>query len=277
MARRSEINTIEKAGRVAYREAPIILWGDDESGYVNDVLNVVSSKIILAEVRLAPGQRFQASNVHKPIYDSDVCLYVLEGQYTVQLPDTGEVKVAEAGEMLFLRGPQWHFGYNFSSGVTRVLETISPPAAADRFADAICPSPIRGVDVIALEDFPATAAKAANLLRRIKPADALPAIIGTKSPLRLRIMASSPRVSLALVNLLPGQASEIVKFTSDATVYIESGRLTLRNITDTDAEDLEPGDAYFLPAGTEWQLRSHTGDPAFGQIALAGSFAKEIN
>lgn len=276
MARRNEIGNIERAGPSFYRDAPVILWGDEDSGFVNDVLNIVSENIILAEIRLAPGQSFRASDIHKPIYDSDVCLYVLEGEYTVQLPETGEVHIAKAGQMLFMREPVWHFGHNFGEREVRVLETIAPPAAADRFADEICPSPALGADRKPLADFPLTRHEAAQSLKRVDPSEALPVITGKNSHFRMLIMASTPRVSLGLVDLLPGQSSDVLKFSSDATVYVERGCLTVRNLTDSDAENLNPGDAYFLPAGIEWQVRNHSGKAAFGQIALAGSFESEL-
>lgn len=268
MARRDAIQTITTAQKVAYEDAPYILWGDEDSGQVNDILNMVSDKIILAEIRLLPGTGFRASSRHKPIYDADVCIYVLQGEYTVLLPDTGIVRVARKCEMLLLRGPQWHFGHNFGSEETRCLETISPPSNAALFADAVCPSPIIGFDASDGRDN-----RALSLVRREQ---AISAVIGKKNLLRLDIMANDARVSLALVNVLSGQQSDPLEFTNAATFYLEHGCIAIDNLTDGGSELLNAGDAFFLPAATIWRLRNFSVSSAYGQIAVAGPIGNDL-
>jgi quercetin dioxygenase-like cupin family protein len=268
MAKRDAIQTTTTARKVAYADAPYILWGDEDSGQVNDILNMVSDRIILAEIRLLPGTGFRASSRHKPIYDADVCIYVLQGEYTVLLPDTGIVRVARKGEVLLLRGPQWHFGHNFGSEETRCLETISPPSNAALFADAVCPSPIMG--------FEASGGPDNRALTVVRPAQAISAVIGTKNLLRLDVMVDDARVSLALVTVLSGQQSDPLQFTYAATFYVEHGSVAIDNLTDGGSEWLNEGDAFFLPPETMWRLRNFSVSGAYGQIAVAGPIGGDL-
>jgi len=268
---RQNIPVLDRPTLVRASETSLLLWGDEKTGFVNDQFHAQSKQLVLVTICMPPGRRFHHSETNKPVYTGHAALYVLEGQYTVQFPDTGEVRVAEQGEMLLLRGPQWHFGYNFSDRELRVLETISPLAAPGALEHLVCPSPEAGIDPQAIKDFPATRAvpKLAVVTRR----NALNIIVGERHHVLIKVLASTDKLTVAVFDLMGGQRTDAFKFSRDTTLYVEKGRLNVRIQADGVWEELNPGDAYFFPGGTIWEVFNHGANPASAHMAIAGNFA----
>ena len=271
MTNRQNIPVLDKPSMVRASETSLLLWGDETTGFVNDLFHAQSAQLVLVTICMPPGQRFHHSATNKPVYTGNAGLYVLEGQYTVQFPDTGEVRVAEQGEMLLLRGPQWHFGYNFSDKELRVLETISPLALPGALDGLVCPTPEVGIDSRAIKDFPAT--RTAPRLEVMTRRTALNIIVGQRHHTLLKVLASTDKLTVAVFDLMGGQRTDPFKFSRDATLYLEKGRLNVRIQADGIWEELHPGDAYFFPAGTSWEVFNHGADAASSHMAIAGNFA----
>ena len=261
-------------------DAPRILWGDDEAGYVNDIINLHSKELVLATICMPPGGFYRASEKHKPIYDATGCFYVLQGDYTVQLPDTGEVRTMTAGQLLILRGPLLHYGYNFGDCETRVLEMISPVPGANAAAIDVkrrpLPNPVRGVLRDALADFPASGRSAAYQLEVTCRKSALNAVIGIRTPIRLQIFNSSERISTAAFSLLAGQRSEPLCFSRETAIYLEQGVLNVRDLADGKWTEVTAGDTYFAPADAKWEIFNHGGVTTGGIMTFAGNLADQI-
>lgn len=272
MTSRQHIPVLDKPTLVRANETSLLLWGDEQTGFVNDQFHAQSKQLVLVSISMPPGRRFHHSDTNKPVYTGHAGLYVLEGQYTVQFPDTGEVRVAEQGELLLLRGPQWHFGYNFSDRELRVLETISPLAAPGALDSLVCPSPEAGFDRRAIVDFPAT--RAAARLEVVTRRTALNIIVGEQHPLLLRVLASTDNLTVAVLDLIGGQRTDVFRFSRDATLYVEKGKIHVRIQTDGVWEELNPGDAYFFPEGTSWEVFNHGAASAGAHLAIAGNFAQ---
>lgn len=272
MTSRQHIPVLDKPTLVRANETSLLLWGDERTGFVNDQFHAQSTQLILVTITMPPGRRFHHSDISKPVYTGHAGLYVLEGQYTVQFPDTGEVRVAEQGEILLLRGPQWHFGYNFSDRELRVLETISPLAPPGALEHLVCPSPEAGFDPRAIQDFPAT--RAVPLLEVISRRTALNVVAGERHPTLLRVLASTDKLTVAVFDLIGGQRTDVFKFSRDATLYVERGRLNVRIQAGSVWEELNPGDAYFFPGGTAWEVFNHGAGGASAHMAIAGNFAQ---
>ena len=66
-----------------------------------------ATKLGYGVVRLQPGKRAWPFHSH---YVIEEFFYILQGEYTVQFPDTGEVEVGRAGQVIQMNGPQWHSG-----------------------------------------------------------------------------------------------------------------------------------------------------------------------
>ncbi len=272
MTSRQHIPVLDKPTLVRADETSLLLWGDEQTGFVNDQFHAQSTQLILVTITMPPGRRFHHSDTNKPVYTGHAGLYVLEGQYTVQFPDTGEVRVAEQGEILLLRGPQWHFGYNFSDRELRVLETISPLASPGALEHLVCPSPEAGFDPRAIRDFPAT--RTAARLEVVTRRTALNIIAGERHHVLLRVLASTDKLTVAVFDLIGGQRTDPFKFSRDATLYVERGRLNVRIQAGGVWEELNPGDAYFFPAGTIWEVFNHGAGGAGAHMAIAGNFAQ---
>jgi quercetin dioxygenase-like cupin family protein len=258
-------------------DAPRILWGDDEAGYVNDIINLHSKELVLATICMPPGGFYRASQTHKPIYDATGCFYVMQGDYTVQLPDTGEVRTMTTGQVLILRGPLLHYGYNFGDCETRVLEMISPvPGGNAEVKRRPLPDPVRGVMREALADFPVSGRTASWQLEVTARESALNAVIGVRTPIRLQIFNSSDRLSTAAFDLLAGQRGEAFCFSRESAIYLERGVLNVRDLADGKWSEVMAGDTYFAPAGAKWEIFNHGGITTGGIIAFAGSLADQI-
>lgn len=277
MAWLKTIETRTTAGIARLAEAPLIVWGDDQAGYVSDVINMMSDKMVLATISLPPGAFYRYSAEKKTLYDGDACFYVLAGEYTLHACDTGEVLVAGPGEVITLKGPQWHFGYNFAECEVRVLEIIAPPPSAAAYAEIKAPdAPMRGVVEAALADFPSTSQAGMRKLRHIRRDQSLAAIVGDRNPLRMRAFASGRHVSVAEFDLLAGKRSDVQKYAAAVSVFALSGALHVHNVTDDDWQRLQPEDSYYLPSETEWRLFNFGDATTSALLAVAGNLGQEL-
>jgi mannose-6-phosphate isomerase-like protein (cupin superfamily) len=276
MARRDALKALEAPTVIRRRDVQLVLWGDDESGYVNDLFYVLSRQMVLTTICMPPGGSFAASDRYRPIYDTHEGLYVLEGQYTIQNPETGEVRVAEPGQMVLMREKQWHYGYNFSDGELRLLETIVPPASQAALAHVPRPRRAKGADVAALADWPRTRSAARADMDVIDEAGALNVLLGETRPVLARILASTPRLALATLELRAGQRSDRLMFGGDATLYVERARLHVR-VPAADAwEELFADDCFFLPAGTEHEIWNAGAERCRAILSVAGSLPASL-
>ncbi len=71
-----------------------LLWGDEEAGYANDLFYQLTPQLAIVVACVPPGGSFTSSKQHRTVFNSDEALYVLDGQYTIQNPESGEVCVA---------------------------------------------------------------------------------------------------------------------------------------------------------------------------------------
>lgn len=276
MARYEDIALLDQPTLVRRRDAPVILWGDDTSGYVNDIIHVPTQQLVMVQICMPPGGSFQMSEVNKPVYDADACLLVLEGEYTVRLPKTGEVRVAKEGEVVLLYGPEWHFGYNFSNRELRVLEAIAPLSDTEAVKELQPPSQLLGVDPVAIKNFPATRGDGSERLQIVSRTSALNTVIGERNPVLLRVLASGSRVSSATFDLIAGQRTETFCFKGDTALYVVGGRIHVRTPGVGGWDEAETDDAFFLPGGTPWEVFNHGGGPATVYFAYSGNLGDEL-
>ena len=153
---------------------------------------------------------------------------MLEGQYTIQLPETGEVRVAEEGEMILLRGPQWHYGFNFSNRELRLMETIAPLPSPDSVKDLTPPSFVHAADVDELADFPRSRQPRRPDMDVVGLKEASNVLLGGQRPTLLRILASNDRLSFGVMELFPGQRTDSITWHKDASVYVAEGHAHIR-------------------------------------------------
>lgn len=276
MARRDALKALDAPTVIRRRDVQLVLWGDDESGYVNDLFYVLSKQIVLTTICMPPGGSFAASDRYRPIYDTHEALYVLEGQYTIQNPETGEVRVADPGQIVVMREGQWHYGYNFADRELRLLETIAPPASQAALAHRPRPARALGMDRAALADWPRSRAAAQGAMDVVGEADALNVLLGAARPMLARVLASTPRVSLAIAELRAGQRSDTLTFRNDATLYVERGRLHVRVPAEESWNEVFADDCFFMPGGTAFEIWNAGADRCRVILSIAGNLADQF-
>lgn len=278
LARQSDIIKLERATLVRRADAPQLVWGDDTCGFVPDLMHASSAQMDLLGFRLPPGGSYLSSQTNRAMYRTEVGMYVLQGQFTVQIPTTGEVRVVEEGELFLLPRLVFHFGYNFSERELRVIEAIPniPPLPPEERYKGDFPNPGLGLDAAALRDFPYSRSDAQSVIEVIGKSTAQNVVLGTTHKLLVRVLASCTHVSVAVFDLLAGHRSDTFRCDKDATLYVERGHLHVRVAAEDLWDELNPEDAFFLPAGTEWQVFNGSDETAAVHFALAGNIATDM-
>jgi mannose-6-phosphate isomerase-like protein (cupin superfamily) len=275
MPRRDQLRLLTETTLVRRAEAPRLLWGDDEAAYVHDMFYVQSPQMVMVTVTMAPGARFRSSDRFRAYYEgTHECLYVLQGQYTCQDPETGEVRTANEGEMLFLPERRWHYGYNFGNKDLHLLECIAPPTNQATLAHIPRPSKLVGWDERALKDWPRESIRGAENYRICKLAEALDTIVGTAHPILCQIFASTHRVFFAVATIPPNSRSDDLTFPFDTCYHGETGEVLVQAPDKGDYFPINPGDVAFLPGGVSHRLYNHTGTTQRIFVGGAGNFSR---
>ena len=76
---------------------------------------------------LPSGGKCLHSDAHRTVFGADVTYFVLGGTLVLANPETGEVRVAEAGEVVLFRRDTWHHIFSHGLDQLRVLEFFAPP------------------------------------------------------------------------------------------------------------------------------------------------------
>ena len=256
--------------------AQSFLWGDDDSGYANDKFYSLTQELSIVVACIPPGGRFTSSDTFKAIFDADEALYVLEGQYTIQNPENGEIRTANAGDLIYMKGPQWHYGYNFSDQELRVFEAIAPLDLSNAAAVKPMPETTVAWDADRLADFPAMPAAGHHKMSVVRECETVRTILGVENPMRVDVFVSSDRVAFGRFELAAGRRSDPLCWTVDATVFVQSGRLHVRIKKNSFWEELNAEDLVSLPAGTEFEIFNHGGERAAGLLAIGGNFVTKM-
>jgi mannose-6-phosphate isomerase-like protein (cupin superfamily) len=255
-------------------EVPYIVWGDDESGYVNDLIYVRSSQMVFVTITMPPGARFRSSDRFRAYYDTHECLYVLKGQYTCQDPETGEVRTAKTGEMLFMPERRWHYGYNFGTEDLHLLECIVPPTNQAALAHIPRPSTLVGWDKKALIDWPRESVRGVENYRLCRLSDAVDTIIGNENAVLCQVLASTARVFFAVLTISPNSRSDYFTYPFDVCYHGQSGEIQLHAPEGGDYFPITDGDVGFVPSGIPHRLFNHTGSTRRILIGGAGNLAR---
>jgi quercetin dioxygenase-like cupin family protein len=251
-----------QARHIEFGAADLKLWGDPVSGQVNDWIFHLGERICHLVFSIPPGRRFTQSDAWRPIYGADEVYYVLGGNLALANPQTGEVVRAGPGEVIRFHPNTWHHGFSVGPDELRVLEFFAPalpglavPEAGDGYGMS---QPglgsFRYVQDELLERWPTGAddAAAAATLHPVRPSDILWRMEGRRDPVLVGIFLSTPSLTVARIDLLPGRSSDIRQHGGDLALYVLEGRL---NVLLPDAApvrwfELAAGDGFFAPAGT---------------------------
>jgi oxalate decarboxylase/phosphoglucose isomerase-like protein (cupin superfamily) len=230
--------------------------------------------MVFVTVTMPPGGRFRSSDRFRTYFDTHECLYVLQGQYTCQDPETGEVRTARAREMLFMPEKRWHYGYNFGTEDLHLLECIAPPTNQAALAHAPRPRSLVGWDTQALQNWPRDARRGAENLRVCRLDNAVNAIIGDANPILGQVLASTDRIFFAVITLSPRSRSDDMVYPFDVCYHGDTGELTLHAPGTGEYFPINSGDVGFLPGGTSHRLFNHTSQTQRILIGGSGNFAR---
>lgn len=264
------VAAFDKPQLVRYQEASRFLWGDAQSGQVADVIYGRNSKISALIFKLKPGGFFRSSDTWKSFFDQHRYYYVIRGQLTIQDPQSGEVVTATAGEAIYWRGAKWHFGFNFTSEETAVLDWYAPQERPPHIPEIEfaktkpTTEPAKAGRLDLLGKWPekllstAEAAYASGGIVKILHKDALGFIFGDKHPILESIFVSSSELTAGTVSLIPGSQSDSRVNPSDKVIFNLEGQLHIYLPESFEWHELSEWDVLYLPAGTPHQYWNYT-------------------
>jgi quercetin dioxygenase-like cupin family protein len=244
----------DRATLIKAHETPRFLWGDEKARYVSDWIYGSSPKIHMMSFEMSVGARFGNSPDFKTYYNCAETYHCLKGEFTFHCPETGEVHVLRKGDTLYFPPNTWHWGYNFGSETSHILECLTPRtleaveayAAKQPWLDNIKLGPRA-----ALGKFPpvkmAAAGQRATLVR---PGEYVYEIVGETRPMRVGLVCSTEKLTVGIIDLHAGQECEWISHKGDKVIYSLEGRSNIY-LPDESPNwwELNPGDAAFIPGG----------------------------
>jgi mannose-6-phosphate isomerase-like protein (cupin superfamily) len=255
---------------VPYRNAVRFLWGDEEAHFVPDIIYGRGDRIAALIYKLSPGELFRASKTWRPLYDQDRFYYVVKGELTIQDPESGDVAVARAGEAVYWRGARYHFGYNFGSDETLVLDWYAPQereASVPEIESSLKKRELReyqGGRRDLLGNWPTKAVL--DLQARLEEGrmvtlreeSSLHFIHGYTSPILMTLYASTQALTAGTFELRPSTMGEAEVHPGDEVLFALEGCIHVYLPDSFDWFELHPLDCLYLPEGTRHSY-SNTG------------------
>lgn len=266
----------DEATHIAYAGVTRHLWGDEESGEVPDWIYVSSDKIHHLVFGLAPGARFQHSKDYRTIFAADELLFVLQGNVVFANPESGEVYPINQGDAVFFRRDTWHHAFNVGPRAARVLEFFAPPPATGassayaRTKEYLAESSYRDDRWAGRIPEAAADRRSSATIRKIAADDVVwsmddRALVGT--------FVSTEHLAAGRISLAAGTKTSSRRHDGDTSLHVIEGTVNvlLERPTSTGQRWFEVAldDAFYVPAGTAYELRNVTGDPASAMLAVA--------
>src|SRR5882724_8475461 len=255
---------------VRYAEATRFLWGDKDSGQVADVIYGRNEVIGALMFILRPGAYFKSSNSWKSFFNQNRYYYVLKGELTIQDPETGEVSVARAHEVVHWRGAKWHFGYNFTGEECVVLDWYAPqerPPNVTELEFGVTKPKFQSEKAGQHEylgQWPEALATARSKalseggVVTLTKSDALHFIHGDEHPTRESLFVSTKDMTAGTVDLTAGARSDNRSHPSDKVIFTLSGKLHVYLPESYDWFELNEWDVLYIPANTPHQYWNYT-------------------
>jgi len=260
----------------------------------NNYLCVSTDTMLVGIYELGPGGSFDPIDIHP----GDECYYILKGPI-VQKSSLGQYLQAETNDGLYIPQESWHKGSNFTSEKARILFFIAPKAWDEHVPPAVFPKDedtkmYKGINNDKLPNmsgragikvFPTTddighwpvdgpsARQYPQSIYRISEENKLVTIHGTKQPTLMKFTVSNDYMNMGEFIIPAGgtgpRCSDIDSHGGDCLLYCCEGPMTI-NICDTlEAFTMEPGDSFFIPGGTNYQMCNFEGKPIRAIFCIA--------
>jgi quercetin dioxygenase-like cupin family protein len=265
---------------IPYETVTRHLWGDEASGEVADWIYVSSDKIHQLVFGLPPGGAFRHSDDFRTIFAADEVLYVLSGLMVLSNPETGEVHRLLPGEAAFFRRDTWHHAFNHSTEPLRVLEIFAPPPAQGTSGAYARTKPNLTIAKYIQEEWlgswPMALAEARRkfTIQVLGEQDVLWGLEGQTQQVLVGLLASTEHLTVAKIQLLPGQKSDLQLHQGDESLYLLEGHLNVR-VPENDGQrwfELKPGDGFYIPQNVPHQYYNMAGQPVKFIFGVAPNF-----
>jgi quercetin dioxygenase-like cupin family protein len=255
------------------------LWGDEESGRVQDRIYLSNMNLHALEFALQPKGYFVHSPAYRTIFGADEVMLVLEGELVLANPETGEVQKARKGEAIFFRKDTWHHGFNLGEAMLRVLEFFAPPPAQGtsgiyarsrpylpREAWRYSTTAGYGTRPSGIEAGPAR-----RTLMKVGEGDLLLELRGESPKALVGTIASTEYLCVGRIDVPAGFSLPAESHRGDEFLYLESGALSvfLANSGREERFDLAPQDGVYIPAGIKHEYHTPEGRPGRAFFGLA--------
>jgi quercetin dioxygenase-like cupin family protein len=274
--------TFDRPTHIRFDQVTRHLWGDEQSGQVDDWIYASSEKIHQLVFGLPSGGAFRHSEAYRTIFGADEVLYVLQGVFGCANPETGEVQVAQKGEAVFFRKDTWHHGFSLGTEPLRVLEFYAPPPAKGtsgayaRTKPYLTESRYERPEVFGRFPMEAVALRKAERMIVLRDADLHWRLQGRTQGALVGLYAATDQLTVGRMRLLPGQKSDLEIHGGDEGVYVLSGEL---NLLAPEAEgqrwfELHPKDGFFVPENVPHQYHNMGAEPAEFLFGIAPHYQK---
>jgi mannose-6-phosphate isomerase-like protein (cupin superfamily) len=251
------------------------IWGDDEAGHVADHIYASTDRIHALVFELPAGGAFRHSREFRTVFGADEVLHVLEGTMVAANPETGEVQRVGTGERLFFRKDTWHHAFAHGGEPLRVLELFAPPPSAGTSGAYARERPYLDqsayADDDALGQVPGWSPPRATLHRLEDSATVWRRRLGVLEG----IVASTEHLTVATLEVNPGEVSAEHEHGGDEVLYVLSGSLWVRarHEGSTYVFEVERDDAVYLPIGSRHEYRNSGRVTATALAGIAPAYA----
>ena len=259
---------------------------NDASTSDNTFTIVTTDTFMLGIYELAPGSCFMPLDIHP----GDESYYILDGP-VIQRSGNGQFVLLDTGDGLCMPMGAWHSGHNFTDHKTRILYFIAPKAWSKDIPPAVIPSDeetkyykganngslpnmrgkIKPLGAGACTDdlghFPADGPemRESGAIYAVHDYDKLNNVHGTKHPMLLRFITSNDFGNFGEMILPAGgfgpRYSEPDRHEGDGALYCVDGPITVNLNELEESFVMQPGDSFFIPAGTSYQLVNFEAKP----------------
>jgi quercetin dioxygenase-like cupin family protein len=254
---------------IKYAEVTRHLWGDAETGFVDDWIYASTDRIHQLVFGLAGGQGFKHSESYRTVFGADEVLIVLSGVFGSANPETGEVRVVHPGEAIFFRKDTWHHGFALTAEPVRVLEYFAPPpstgtsGAYAKTRPYVSRPTYRQDRYIGQWPMATAAEKSTATMRHLRDQDLLWLLDENDQGVLTSLFASTEHLTSGKTTLLPGSSSQFETHGGDECLYVKSGVLNVLT-PGKDGQiwfEIHPQDGFFIPAGAEHRYANMSGEP----------------
>ena len=275
--------TFPGPAHIPYEAATRHLWGDQASGEVADWIYVSSDKIHHLVFGLPPGGGFRHSDAYRTVFAADEVLYVLSGTMVIANPETGEVHQVAAGDAVFFGPDTWHHAFNYGTEPLRVLEFFAPPPSQGTAGTYARTRPnLTAVTYTQdrwLGRWPAARVEARHqhTMQVLRAGEALWRLEGHDRPILVGILATTDRLTVGKVRVLPGQHSDAHVHGGDESLYLLEGSLNVR-LPEHEGQswfELKPADGFYIPQGVPHQYYNIADRPVDFIFGVAPHYAPD--